>query len=82
MHANAAEVKRAQKIVDSHVNPVRPDFLVREAVPDIMETKTRGNTMKTPSFMTISDMKVMNGTNPAVSFSTSSNAKPMAAAAK
>lgn len=44
------EVKRLQKMVESQTKPLAPFFLVNEAVPDVIVTRTRGNTIKIPIF--------------------------------
>ena len=43
-----AVVKRLQKMVESQTKPLAPFFLVKEAVPDVIVTSTRGNTIKIP----------------------------------
>ena len=59
-----------------------PFFLEREAVPADIEKKASGNTMKTPSLRTISEMNVMPQRKAALFLNVSSNAIPMAAAAR
>ena len=60
MIERAAVVNAAQRMVVSQTYEVRPGFLERDAVPDVIAKKARGKTMKIPSFITISDTKVMN----------------------
>ena len=59
-----------------------PFFLDSDAVPAAIEKKASGKTMNTPSLSTIFEMKVMPQRKAALFLNVSSNAIPMAAAAR
>ena len=77
-----SEVRIAQKMVDSHTKLLRPLYLESDAVPDVIVKNASGKTIKIPSFKTTSDMNAIAETKKALSLKVSSNASPMATAAR
>ena len=79
---STSDVNKAQKMVEIHTKLVLPRLLEREAVPEDIVKKASGKTMNMPSFMTTSAMNAIAEMKKALSLNVSSNASPMAAAAR